>query len=121
MLRTEHVQPYREVGHYQCHNGFIVWRVGTGGNVEILHLKTETARQKTGTHLLKTMLERLKERPPYATIFGFSRVSNEAAHAFYRAMGFELTRVKGVYDEGAAVVFSARYSDLMERHCANDS
>lgn len=121
MLKTEHIEPYRKVCHYQCTNGYIVWRYGTGGNVEILHLKVQTPRQKTGTHLLKTMLDKLKDHMPYATVFGFSRVGNKTGHAFYRAMGFELTRVKGVYDEGAAVVFSARYNDLLERHCANDS
>lgn len=121
MLKTEHVEPYRKVEHYQCLNGYIVWRRGTGGNIEIVHLKTKETRKGTGTHLLKEMLRRLKAHPPYATIFGFSRIGNESAHAFYRAMGFELTRVKGIYDEGAAVVFSARYSDLLERHCANDS
>lgn len=119
MLKNEHVEPYTKVCHYQCTNGYIVWRRGTGGNVEILHLKVQEVRQHTGTHLLKTMLDKLKDHPPYATIYGFSRAGNETAHAFYRAMGFDLTRVKGVYDEGAAIVFSARYESLLERHNAD--
>lgn len=98
-------------------DGYLVWRRGTGDNVEITHIRS--ARPGGGPTMLKEMLEGLKSNPPYGglgTVFGFTRTSNAAALRFYRNMGFILTLVAGVYAEGAAYLFSASYSDLRERH-----
>ncbi len=116
-LRTEHVEPYKQIEHYQCDNGYIVWRLGTGGNYEILHLRSNQPRKGTGRHLLQTMLKRVIQCPPRTSVFGFTWVANEEAQAFYKAMGFKLTKVKGLYTDGAAIFFSANYLELWERHC----
>lgn len=118
---SEKVHPFKGVKvsvaeHPEKGEGYIVWRRGTGGNVELLHIKVSKPGNGMATKLLKEMLRRLKADPPYATVFGFTRKGNESAQGFYRWAGFELSEVVGVYDEGAAVVFSARYDDLCKRH-----
>lgn len=97
-------------------NGYITWHRATGDNVELLHLKVSEPRHGTGTYLLRQMLHRLQFDPPYATVFGFTRVSNTVAQSFYKAMGFELTTVKGVYADGQAVVFSQNFKELLRIH-----
>ena len=100
----------------QDRRGHIAWRWGTGDNVELTHLKASEEGKGYGKSLLRDMLTVLKQNPPYATVFGFTRTVNLKAQAFYQDNGFILTRVAGVYDDGGAVVFSARYKDLCELH-----
>lgn len=97
--------------------GYIAWRRGTGDNVEITWLRSDQKRAGTGRRLLQAMLRRLRdENPPYCSVYGFTRSSNVDAIAFYRAMGFTLSPVKGVYADGEALVFSARFRDLVRQH-----
>ena len=96
--------------------GMIVWRWGTGDNVEITHLKASRPGRGEGRSLLRDMLAILLEDPPYATVFGFTRSSNLTAHAFYKKAGFVLSPVAGVYADGDAIVFSANYVDLCQFH-----
>ena len=110
------LNPYVQNYFTYDENGFITWRLGTGKNVELLYLYVEVPRKGTGTKLLKEMLSMLKENPPYSTVFGFTRTSNAPAIAFYEKMGFSLSRVEGVYADGEAMVFSAKYEDLKRIH-----
>ena len=96
--------------------GTIVWRTGTGGNVEILDIRAKTYGEGKGRELLSQLLHSLKSCPPYATVFGFSRVGNADAHMFYCTMGFDLSRVDGVYADGEAIVFSQLYTVLCDMH-----
>lgn len=121
----EHLSPdfrFRKIAPYgipysaSLPNGYIVWRKGTGDNYELLHIRTYVKGKGTGRELLRLMLLSLRKNPPYATVFGFTRVSNESK-GWYEAMGFDMTVVKGVYAEGSAIVFSQTYDKLMERHC----
>lgn len=113
---TRHVDPYRRIGYVSRDGGYIVWRTGTGGNVEVLHLKADPPMRGTGTSLLREMLLTLESDPPYATVFGFTRVGNMAGRAFYKSSGFTLVEVPGVYAEGRAVLFTAVYGELFETH-----
>lgn len=97
-------------------DGIIAWRRGTGDNVEVTYVRSDQTRQGTGRKLLQEMLRRLRDNPPYATVYGFTRANNRDAIAFYQAMGFAVTPVNGVYADGKAAVFSARYDDLCKRH-----
>jgi hypothetical protein len=110
----KHVVPFTQVASFESEDGYVVWRRGTGDNVELLHLRSY--RPGAGTRLLRVMLTRLKDDPPYATVFGFCLRSNPKAQEFYLRQGFTLSFVTGVYAEGEAVVFSARYDDLCRRH-----
>lgn len=111
---SEVVAPFTKVWMVQRPNGYIVWRRGTGDNVELLHLRTFSPGKGTGRELVKAMLKKLLDRPPYATVFGFTRTVNLASQEFYKALGFELTEVKGVYADGTAVLFSQTFKILLE-------
>lgn len=108
---------FKEVRHVTATHGYVVWRYGTGGNVEITHIRT--SKPGGGSELLKAMLTVLQLDPPYGgqgTVFGFTRTSNHKAREWYSLMGFHLTPVSGVYAEGSAVVFSATYEQLCRYH-----
>lgn len=94
--------------------GYIIWRVGTGENVELLHIKTVDKGKGWGRSLFYQMLIRLQTDPPYYSIFGFTRTSNEEAQAFYGALGFNLQPIEGLYKDGTAVMFWQSYEKLVE-------
>lgn len=112
----KYLTPYYRTWYLEQQNGYIVWRRGTGDNVELLHIKTNVPGRGTGKQLVVAMLETLKEQPPYCTVFGFTRECNEGSQKFYEALGFDLTTVKGVYQDGSAVLFSQEYLKLLEIH-----
>lgn len=109
-----YIKPYIGIHLIEHANGYIAWRRGTGDNVELLHLRTFSPGKGTGRELVTAMLRKLLERPPYATVFGFTRTVNKASQEFYKALGFELTEVKGVYADGTAVLFSQTFKTLLE-------
>jgi ribosomal protein S18 acetylase RimI-like enzyme len=110
----KYVLPFDSVSYeYDGQAGFIVWRMGTGGNAELLHIKAYELREGLGRALLYKMLDRLADQPPYHTVYGFSRVSNKRAASFYKAMGFHLVPVDGVYKDGKAIMFWQEYSQLV--------
>ncbi len=114
---SEFADYYKVVDHIDTENGYVVWRRGTGDNVELLHLRVTTERRVGyGRSLLCQMLEKLIDNPPYHTVFGFTRLENQIAIEFYQAMGFETTVVNGVYLDGAAVLFSQSFEILLERN-----
>ena len=114
----EFVAPFETCEFIQDSTGWIVWRVATGRNMELLHLRTHVRQQGHGRDLIRSMLRAMRTsgREPYATIFGFTRVANVGSQAFYEAMGFTCTKVAGVYDDGEAILFSARYDHLLNVH-----
>lgn len=111
---SRYVEPFTNVFRHEEDNGFIVWRRATGDNVELLHIKTYQPGLGTGRVLVLAMLQSLLLTPPYDSVFGFTRVCNSGAQSFYRALGFELSTVKGVYADGSAILFSQKYSKLLE-------
>jgi hypothetical protein len=108
------LNPFMGCDYVHDRHGFIVWRVGTGLNVELLHVKA--AVTGGGEHLLRSMLNNLKKHPPYCTVFGFTRTCNVKAQRFYERCGFDLTLVNGVYADGAAYLFSATFEELCKIH-----
>ena len=101
-----YLYPFEGINNiYDEDKGFIVWRTGTGGNTELLHVRTFEGGKGYGRWLFYQMLDRLKENPPYYSVFGFTRVGNTEAQAFYGALGFKLQRVMGLYNDGEAVLF----------------
>jgi len=112
---TNKLQPYSRCRYlYNKNEGYIVWRVGTGENVELLHLRTFVKRKGYGRKLVYGMLESLKEKPPYHSVFGFTRTSNLEAQEFYGALGFNLQEIDGLYRDGQAIMFWKEYSQLVK-------
>lgn len=121
--RENYVDPFRDLDYdYVEGVGIIVWRAGTGGNVELLHVRAAEIRRGHGRRLFYRMLRQLEESPPYHSIFGFTRVSNHRAREFYAAMGFDLTPVPHVYADGSGIMFSQSFARLLEvRRAYEDS
>jgi ribosomal protein S18 acetylase RimI-like enzyme len=113
---NKHVKAYMDIHYIEGANGYVVWRMGTGGNTELLHLHASPTRKSHGKTLLKRMLEELLKDPPYCTVYGYCLESNTDAQRFYTSMGFHLTHVTGIYKEGGAYVFSQTYERLKEIH-----
>lgn len=115
---VKYVDPFTDVYTVNNSDGYIVWRVGTGWNIELLHLRAYQPGNGAGKRLFLAMLSRIEQQGPrpYATIYGFTRTSNYLAKKFYRSLGFSLSYVSGVYADGDAVVFSQRYERLIETY-----
>lgn len=112
---VRYVMPYDNVDWaWDALEGFVAWRRGTGDNVELLHIRANGLRCGNGRRLVYRMLDELKANPPYHSVFGFTRVSNERAREFYAAMGFDLTPVPHVYADGSGIMFSQSYARLLE-------
>ena len=112
-FQSKYVLPFKNVSHiYQANRGFICWRMGTGDNVELLHIKTFEKGKGYGRELFYQMLDIMTK--PYHSVFGFTRVGNKEAKAFYGVLGFELQKVKGIYRDGTAILFWQSHDKLKE-------
>lgn len=110
------IAPYSWVNYHNDADGYIAWRMGSGLNTELLHLKAFSPGNGAGKRLLKVMLTKLLTDPPFCTVFGFTRSINIEGRLFYADMGFELSPVTGVYRDGSAVLFSQEYKRLCTNH-----
>lgn len=108
-----HSENYQPVHSYHDDTGFITWRKGTGGNVELLNIAVYQPGQGHGKNLLRKMLSQLLSEPPFCTVFGFTRVANLSSRKFYESAGFDLQHVNGVYNDGEAILFNARFTHLV--------
>lgn len=111
-----HVRKYMDLHYIEDKTGYVVWRIGTGGNTELLHLYAYPSLKGHGKALLKKMLREMRKDPPYYTVYGFCLGSNKNGACFYKAVGFDVTPVQGVYKEGGAYLFSQSYERLKELH-----
>lgn len=112
--RDAKVNPYSRIFYRHIDDlGYIVWRIGTGDNVELLHIHTIEKGKGYGRKLFYMMLDDLQACPPYHSIFGFTRVLNDDAMAFYGALGFELQEIRGLYRDGRAILFTQSYTRLL--------
>lgn len=110
-----YVEPFRSPSWvYEPDRGFIVWRRGTGDNVELLHVRAAVPHQGHGRWLVYRMLDHLRANPPYHSVYGYTRIGNNRAREFYAALGFRCQEVDGIYAEGAAVLFWGCYTRLVE-------
>jgi ribosomal protein S18 acetylase RimI-like enzyme len=115
-FRTKYLAPFTGIDwRFDRKIGFIVWRRGSGLNVELLHVSAKQHGQGLGLRLIRLMVDELARRPPYHSVFGFTRSVNEQAMAFYRNLGFTLTEVPSVYRDGTSVLFSQSFASLRDR------
>lgn len=118
-FQARYVKPFAAVTHhYDPDRGFIVWRQGTGANVELLHIRTFTRGKGFGRGLVYHMLDVLSQEPPYHSVFGFTRADNLGAKQFYGALGFSLQELNGLYEDGKATLFWAAYQQLLKKRDA---
>lgn len=113
----KYVGPFQELPFiFEEELGYIVWRVGTGENVEILHIRAFSPGIGEGPLLIKKMLEQLKWKPPYHSVFSFVLDYNERAKRMYTAAGFQENKVVGLYAGGDCALFTAPFRDLCRLH-----
>lgn len=121
-VKDKYITPFGNPHYfYSRDNGFIAWRMGTGLNIELLHIRAWELRKGSGRKLLYHMLNRLGTEPdmrPYHSVYGFTLVTNERAIEFYESMGFDIQHLyntPGIYkDAESTVLFSQRFTTLLE-------
>lgn len=101
--------------------GYIVWRLGTGENFELLHVRAFQTGKGLGIRLVRAMLREIKKRkPPFYSIWGFTRANNKPAIKWYKAMGFNTQECNGPYKYGKSVIFWQSFDKLCEKLLKDD-
>jgi len=91
--------------------GHLVWRYGTGDNVEIFDIEAYKKRQGVGKELFRMLIGELGENPPHA-IFAFVGDDNTDVQKFYKVLGFDISHeLDHLYRYGARLV-SASYKKV---------
>ena len=94
----------------QLDNGFIEWEQGTGGNIEITHIRVYEKRKGTGKQLMR---ELLKKAEAFHSFYAFAFSEREDAISFYKAVGFkEILCGQSVYKSGRTSLMWATYEDI---------
>ena len=102
--------------------GYIVWRLGTGENIELLHVRAFKTGQGLGPRIIKEMLREIKKsRVPYYSVWGLLLASNEPMIKTYQKMGFNLHECPGPYKHGPSIMMWQSFEKLCEIHLANDT
>lgn len=79
----------------QLDNGFIEYRQGTGGNIEITQIRAYEKGKGTGKELIEKLID--KENP-YHSIYAFVLGSRTGAISFYEKCGFKKIELgKSIY------------------------
>lgn len=100
--------------------GYIVWRFGTGENVELLHIRSFKTGHGFGQRFVKCMLRELKKTPPYYSVYGMTLASNLPAIKLYEKLGFITMECPFPYKEGNSVVFYQEFEILCQNLLDND-
>lgn len=97
--------------------GFIVWRMGTGGNAELLHITSFKQGRGYGRELVGEMVRQLQENPPYYSVFGFSLSSRVYLKRVYQHLGFNITDdIIAPYKGGHSFIFYQDYEILKKSY-----
>ena len=116
-FNKKYIKPFIGLNYiFDKEKGYIVWREGTGNNIELLHLRAFKLRNGFGTELVKRMLFQLKKKPPYFSVFGFMLASNKAVINLYKKLGFQTTIVSNLYKGGDAMIFTQSYEVLCQKN-----
>lgn len=100
--------------------GFVVWRLGTGGNSELLHIMTFSHGKGHAKELVKEMMKNLLKNPPFYSVFGFALSSRTELKKIYTNLGFLITEdIPAPYLGGPAFIFHQSYEKLKEFYSLN--
>ena len=103
----EHVTAYKRVWFHRDDGGFVVWRIGVGGNVEVLTVSPLDRR------LIGCMLDSVEEYldlGPEAEVYCLAEPEADVI-GFYVGLGFRMAEVPTV---GGRVTFWRDYGGLAE-------
>ena len=85
------LESYAEVSYIWREDlGYIVWRNGTGDNLEFLFIEVVEQGKGKGVELYRLMAKKILEdgKRPYHSIYGFRLTGNTKAGKFYQKMGW---------------------------------
>lgn len=115
----ERIKGYDRVDYiYDADVGYLVFRIGTGDNVEALFLEVAEKRKGYGTELYRRMVQRMVERgeKPYHSVFAFRLTGNEEAKAFYDRLGWKQQDIgSSVYRSDGTTLMWIAWDDLCKR------
>lgn len=117
-FQEKYLAPFEGLHHiFWPEKGYIVWRSGTGNNTELLHIGTFSHGKGYAKELIREMLNELKSKPPFYSVFGFALSSREELRPIYKALGFNISdNITGMYKGGPAFMFSASYEALQKKY-----
>ena len=101
-------------------HGYIVWRFGSGENIELLHIRSFKIGQGLGQRLIKAMLRENKNHPPFHSVFGMTLASNTSAIKMYTKAGFKTMECPFPYKGGNSIIFYQRFDVLCQTLLADD-
>jgi len=106
---------FKEIHLIEIPQGHLVWKFGTGDNIELFDIEVEEKQKGYGTQLVKMLLEAVAQYHP-SSIYGFTAGNNIVAQSFYRALGFESVPLGDLYKNKAGVIFFwQNYKELCEK------
>ncbi len=110
IFKKKYISEFSDIFYIFIDNiGFIVWRIGTGNNIELLHIKSFVKRKGYGSLLLRLMILELSKKPPYYSIFGFALYKNKEARFFYKKNGFNVFKCPFPYKTDSSIIFSQSF------------
>lgn len=104
---------------YWQDKGYIVWRIGTGENAELLHIRTFINNKGYAKELIRAMIEKLDKNQPYFSVFGFSLVSEKRKYLkeIWQKLGFNISNeIKGIYKGGPVIIFYQNFKILKKKY-----
>lgn len=115
---SKYIEKFRDIDFiYWPEKGFIVWRLGTGGNMELLHIRTFIPKKGYAKELIGAMVKKIQNKPPYYSIFGFALSSRENLKEIYRQLGFNVTPdIAGPYKTSPSFLFYQSYEELKKKY-----
>lgn len=118
-FKKKYLEPYENLSYeFWPDKGFIVWRMSTGENAELLHVRVFVKRKGYATELVRTMVRRLaEEHPPYHSVFGFALASRTDLKEVYAHLGFNITEdIPAPYQGGPSFIFHQTFEELKKRY-----
>lgn len=114
----ERVRHYRDLRYlHKPHVGYVVWRVGTGDNLEIVFVRAAEPGHGYGKRMLREMVAAVTSvgPRPYHSVYAYRLRSNEQAGRFYRALGFrEVDLGASVYRDDGTVLAWVPWAELVK-------
>jgi len=112
----QRLRKYKDAEYiYDHETGYIVWRYGTGDNLEILFLVSAEKRKGNATHLCRMMIHKLEScgERPYHSLFLFRLAGNVESQAFFTRLGFkEVNLGRSIYGGDDTVILWIAWDDF---------
>lgn len=112
----ERVGPYKTL--YRIFDedvGYIVWRLGTGDNIEVLFIEAKEPGKGYGKELFRRMVRSIEsnKRQPYHSVYVYRLGANELARRLYAKLGCkEINLGQSVYRDDETVIAWITWEDL---------